>query len=209
MDQRQLIVGMKIVVVSATHAFKTLLLSRWKKRISLSFLAIVVISFSSSVSFFFSFLFYFASHYYSASRRTITFLMRSLQPVTKIFFFLSLSFNHRTIYLGTRLILTNTNRLWYIRWTNEKLNAIFYSSLRSMRSHGYQMDTSPWSVHRVQYRASRKPHTPLTWAACYKSTPTTSLVTRRLIARLYLYLNSISLSLSPRTSYHLLSSLFW
>lgn len=150
MDQRQLIVGMKIVVVSATHAFKTLLLSRWKKRISLSFLAIVVISFSSSVSFFFSFLFYFASHYYSASRRTITFLMRSsmrsLQPVTKIFFFLSLSFNHRTIYLGTptRLILTNTNRLWYIRWTNEKLNAIFYSSLRSMRSHGYQMDTSPW-----------------------------------------------------------------
>ena len=32
MDQPQLIVGMKIVVVSATHAFKTLLLSLMEKK---------------------------------------------------------------------------------------------------------------------------------------------------------------------------------
>lgn len=71
MDQPQLIVGMKIVVVSATHAFKTLLLSlmekkkrKKKKRISLSFLAIVVIFFQL-----FSFIFFFP--FFSISRTII------------------------------------------------------------------------------------------------------------------------------------------
>lgn len=73
-----------------------------KKRISLSFLAIVVIFFQCFF-YLFPFSFYFASHYYSASRRTITFLREILDAIPSTGYeniFLSLSFQS-----STRLVL--------------------------------------------------------------------------------------------------------
>ena len=140
MDQPQLIVGMKIVVVSATHAFKTLLLSlmekkkKEKKEKDFSFVLGDRCYFLPVIFLylFLSFFFYFASHYYSASRRTITFLLRFLQPVTKIFFFLFLS---RTIYLGTSTHFeTDRNRL-RIRWEiaiKRDLPFFFFPSIRTV-----------------------------------------------------------------------------
>lgn len=142
MDQPQLIVGMKIVVVSATHAFKTLLLSlmekekkkKEKKEKDFSFVLGDRCYFLPVIFLylFLSFFFYFANHYYSASRRMITFLLRFLQPVTKIFFFLFLS---RTIYLGTSTHFeTDRNRL-RIRWEiaiKRDLPFFFFPSIRTV-----------------------------------------------------------------------------
>lgn len=141
MDQPQLIVGMKIVV-SATHAFKTLLLSlmekekkkKEKKEKDFSFVLGDRCYFLPVIFLylFLSFFFYFANHYYSASRRMITFLLRFLQPVTKIFFFLFLS---RTIYLGTSTHFeTDRNRL-RIRWEiaiKRDLPFFFFPSIRTV-----------------------------------------------------------------------------
>lgn len=77
---------------------------------------------------------------------------------------------------------------------NEKLrlNAIFLFFFPSnIRSHGYQIRIRH---HRVR-AANRTRHWPELLLQVYTNF---SLATRRLIARLYPYLNSISLSLSPR-----------
>lgn len=109
--------------------------------------------------------------------------MRFLQPVTKIFFFPFLS-NHRR------------DSFWKITYTMDeweiaiKRDLPFFLPFEYTISRLSNTDTSP-------SRSSRKPHTPLPELLLQVYT-NFSLATRRLIARLYPYLNSISLSLSPR-----------
>lgn len=179
MDQPQLIVGMKIVVVSATHAFKTLLLSlmekkkKEKKEKDFSFVLGDRCYFLPVIFLylFLSFFFYFANHYYSASRRTITFLLRC-DPFNRLRKYFSFSFFLERSIWGHRLILKPIGTDYvYDEQEWETQSSFFFLPFDS---HGYQMGYVIVVAHRVRYRASRKPHTPLISCCCcrYKSMPT-------------------------------------
>lgn len=197
---------MKIVVVSATHAFKTLLLSlmekkkKEKKEKDFSFVLGDRCYFLPVIFLylFLSFFFYFASHYYSASRRTITFLLRC-DPFNRLRKYFSFSFFLERSIWGHRLILKPIGTD-YAYDEKLRLNAIFlfFSSLRfarlsngirHRRSSSRSISREPQTAHAIDLLLLL----PLQVYANF------SLATRRLIARLYIRnLNSISLSLSPR-----------